>query len=68
MRAGPGVDREWDHSAAVNDACEKRIRAIAGSLTDLQVSDESVRLKWCEITMNPLINAVLAEKASSVTA
>jgi len=57
-----GVDAE------VGDDCEKRIRTIAGSLTDLQVSDEAVRLKWCEITMNPLINAVLAEKASSVTA
>ena len=57
-----GVDVE------VTQACEKRIRTIAGSLTDLQVSDEAVRLKWCEITMNPLVNAVLAEKASSVTA
>ena len=57
-----GVDVE------VSQACEKRIRTIAGSLTDLQVSDEAVRLKWCEITMNPLVNAVLAEKASSVTA
>jgi len=54
--------------AEVSDACEKRIRTIAGSLTDLQVSDEAVRLKWCEITMNPLVNAVLAEKASTVTA
>ncbi len=52
----------------VSQACEKRIRTIAGSLTDLQVSDEAVRLKWCEITMNPLVNAVLGEKASSVTA
>ena len=54
--------------AEVSNACEKRIRTIAGSLTDLQVSDEAVRLKWCEITMNPLVNAVLAEKASTVTA
>ena len=52
----------------VSQACEKRIRTIAGSLTDFQVSDEAVRLKWCEITMNPLVNAVMAEKASSVTA
>ena len=54
--------------AQVEQACEKRIRTIAGSLADLNASDEAVRLKWCEITMNPLINAVLAERASSVTA
>ena len=68
---GANWPAEWkpeDVDAEVGDACEKRIRTIAGSLTDLQVSDEAVRLKWCEITMNPLINAVLAEKASSVTA
>ena len=50
-----------------SEACEKRLGAIAGSLTDLNASDAAVRLKWCEITMNPLIN-VLADKAASVTA
>ena len=62
---------EWNPDAVdaqVSEACEKRIGAIAGSLTDLNASDEAVRLKWCEITMNPLINAVLADKAASVTA
>ena len=68
---GANWPTDWSPEAVdteVSDSCEKRIRTIAGSLTDLQVSDEAVRLKWCEITMNPLVNAVLAEKASSVTA
>ena len=58
---------EWNPDtvdAQVSEACEKRIGAIAGSLTDLNASDAAVRLKWCEITMNPLINAVLADKAA----
>lgn len=70
---GRGVNwpEDWTPDAvdaAVSEACEKRIRAIAGSLTDLNTSEETVRLKWCEITMNPLINSVLAGKAASVIA
>ena len=62
---------EWNPEtvdAEVSEACEKRIGTIAGSLTDLNASDAAVRLKWCEITMNPLINAVFADKAASVMA
>lgn len=52
-------------NAEVADQCEKRIAVIVSSLTDIEVSADEVRMKWCEITMNPLINSVLA--ANEVT-
>ncbi|MBN32152.1 MAG: hypothetical protein CL845_09240 [Crocinitomicaceae bacterium] len=67
---GQNWPEDWSPNAvdsSVGESCERRIRLIAESVKDLNVSEEALRLKWCEITMNPLINAVLAERASSVT-
>jgi hypothetical protein len=48
--------------------CEKRIGIITESLTDVDVSSREVRLKWCEITMNPLVNSVVAANEASLAA
>lgn len=53
--------------AAVASECEKRISIITDSLTDVEASSEEVRLKWCEMTMNPLVNSALASRSASVT-
>jgi len=47
-------------SSEVAEKCEKRMHAIHQMLSDIEATEEEVRLKWCEITMNPLINRVMA--------
>jgi len=33
-------------------------------LSDINANEEQVRLKWCEITLNPLINRVMAKSTA----
>ena len=54
--------------AKVAAECEKRIAIITDSLTDVEVSGREVRLKWCEITMNPLVNSVVSADEASLAA
>jgi len=51
-------------SSEVAEKCEKRLRAIHQMLSDINANEEEVRLKWCEITMNPLINRVMAKSTA----
>lgn len=64
----PGLWSPQAVSDEVTKQCEKRIAVIHSSLTDIDVTVEEVRLKWCEITMNPLINSVIAQNEASVVA
>jgi hypothetical protein len=51
-------------SSEVAEKCDKRLRAIHQMLSDINATEEEVRLKWCEITMNPLINRVMAKSTA----
>ena len=73
MNQGPRENWPTDWSpepvdSEVAQQCEKRIAVIVSSLTDIEVTADEVRQKWCEITMNPLINSVLAQDEVSVSA
>ncbi|MFZ8836648.1 MAG: 1-acyl-sn-glycerol-3-phosphate acyltransferase [Flavobacteriales bacterium] len=69
-RLNGGRDESWPDdwspnpvSSEIVDACEKRISIIIQSMNELNMDELSIRKKWCEITMNPLINRMHAVHA-----
>lgn len=46
---------------ATQTLCEKRIADIHSQIKDIDVSELDVRLKWCEMTMKPLLNQVQSQ-------
>lgn len=43
--------------------CENRITAIYDQLQSIGVTEHEVRMKWCEITMKPLLNQVISQQS-----
>ena len=44
--------------------CRERLALIGEMIVDSEVSQADIEKKWCEITMTPLLNRVLAERAA----
>lgn len=67
--AGEEWPKDWmpePVSEAVKLQCEQRLKAIYPMLGNLNVTEHAVRKKWCEITMNPLVNRIKAERETVV--
>ncbi len=50
--------------AEIQNQCMERLAMISELMSDLDVTHTEIEKKWCEITMTPLLNRVVAERSA----
>lgn len=64
----PGVTRGlWQPEADVFEECEQRVKEVARFVqADQPFDEESIRMKWCEITAQPVFNLLEVQAMSAI--